>query len=132
MADIAEAIYSRLNGDATLTGKLNGGIYPYTPSVTPSRPYITYHLVSLSERPHAMNDDPPLVVDRYQVDVWADSYVKVVDVDNEVQRLLSRYRGTVAGVEIDSILQVDRRDLFEDEPELFRRSVDYEIAWKEA
>lgn len=131
MADIGEAIYARLNGDTTLKNKLNGGIYPYTPKVTPDRPYITYHLINLAERPYAMGSDPSLVVDRYQVDVWADRYKDVVDVDNEVQRLLSRWTGAAAGVDVDSTLQRDRRDLYEDEAELFRRSVDYEIAWYE-
>lgn len=131
MANIGEAIYARLNGDATLTGKLNGGIYPYTPKVTPARPYISYQLINQTERPHAMNKDPALVIDRYQVDVWADTYADMIAVTDEVQRLLSRWRGTAAGVTIDASYQDDRRDLFESDTELFRRSTDYSIAWME-
>ena len=131
MADIAEAIYARLNGDSTLTGLLNGGIHAYTPKTTPARPYITYHLISLAERPHAMGSDPALVVDRYQVDIWADSYPTTITVSNEVMRLLSRWVGSAAGVSVNATYQVDRRDLYEDEPELFRRSIDFELAWYE-
>lgn len=132
MADIGEAIYARLSGDATLTGLLNGGIYPYTPKTTPQRPYITYQLINLMERPHAMDDDPSLVIDRYQVDVWADSYSSVVAVASEVNRLLSRWRGVSAGVTIGGTLNTDRRDMYESDTELFRRSIDYQIAWHES
>ncbi len=132
MADIGEAIYARLTGDATLTGLLNGGIYPYTPKVTPSRPYISYQLINQSVRPHAMNKDPDLVVDRYQVDIWADTYSNMIAVADEVQRLLSRFRGTVGGVTINATYQDDRRDLYESETELFRRSTDYTFAWYES
>ena len=131
MSDIGEAIHSRLNGDATLTGLLGGGIYPYTPKVTPNRPYITYHLINLSERPHAMGSDPSLVVDRYQVDIWADTYADMIAVDDEVHRLLSRWRGTEAGVTVNATFHVARQDFFENDTEFFRRTSDYEIGWRE-
>jgi len=131
MADIATAIHARLSSDSTLSGLLNGGIYPYTPPQVPEKPYITYQLISMSERPHAMGNDPPLVVDRYQVDVWAMTYSDMIAVDNEVQRLLSRWSGSANGVTVQSVLHSDRRDLYEHETELFRRSNDFEIAWNE-
>ena len=131
MPDIGQAIYGRLSGDATLSGLLNGGIYPYTPKELPQRPYITYHLINQSERPHAMGSDPSLVVDRYQIDLWADTYADMIAIDDEVQRLLSRWRGSDSGVNVNAVYYTDRRDLYEDEPELFRRSVDYTVAWYE-
>jgi len=131
MADIATAIHSRLTNDTTLTGKLGGSVYPFKAPQGVDKPYITYQLVNLSERPHAMPSDPALVVDRYQVDIWGLSYSAVLDVDNEVQRLLSRWRGVANSVNVSSVLHVDRRDFFEDDTELYRRSNDYEIAWME-
>jgi len=131
MADIATAIHARLTGDAALTGKLGGSVYPFQAPQGVGKPYITYQLVNLSERPHAMPDDPALVVDRYQVDIWALSYSDLIDVDNEVMRLLSRWRGSANGVNVNSVLHEDRRDQFEDETELYRRSNDFQIAWYE-
>ena len=132
MADIATAIHARLSGDATLSGLLGGGIYPFTPTQATGRPYITYQLVSLSERPHAMGNDPALVLDRYQVDIWADTYASVIAVDKEVLRLLSRWTGAANGVTVQNVLHVSRRDEYEDDTELFRRSNDFELAWDEA
>lgn len=131
MADIGEAIYSRLNGDATVSGLVGTRIYPYTPEDPPARPYITYHLISMLPRPHAMGSDPALVMDRYQVDLWAETYSQLITLDDAVMAVLSRWRGTEAGVTVQDSLHVNRRDFFESETRYFRRSNDFEISWEE-
>lgn len=132
MADIGQAIYSRLSGDATVSGLVGTRIYPYTPRTPPTRPYITYQLISMVPRPHAMGSDPALVTDRYQVDIWADTYTSMITLDDAVMASLSRWRGTAAGVTVQASLHVNRIDLYEPDTELFRRSNDFEISWEEA
>ncbi len=132
MADVGQAIYSELANDATVSGLVSTRIYPYTPVDPKARPYVTYHLVSMVQRPHAMGSTPALVTDRYQVDVWADTYESMIALDDAVFAALSRWRGTVAGVTVEESLHVDRREIYEPETKLFRRSSDYEISWREA
>jgi hypothetical protein len=132
MADVGQAIYSRLSGNAAVSALAATRIKPYTPVDPLTRPYITYHLISMVQRPHAMGSTPALVTDRYQIDVWADSYASMVELDDAVYAALSRWRGSTAGVEIVDSLHVDRRELYEADTQLFRRSNDYEISWREA
>ena len=131
MPDIAEALFSRLSNDATVAALVGARIYPSTPIDPVTRPYITYHLISMSPRPHAMGSDPALVTDRYQVDLWADKYDKLILLDDAVMAVLSRWRGTEAGVTIQASFHIDRRDSYESDTKLRRRSLDFEISWEE-
>ena len=129
MADIGEAIYSRLTNDSTVSDLVSTRVYPYQPEQAPTHPYITYHMISLVERPHAMGSDPSLIVHRYQVDCWSDTYAGMVNLGEAVMAALNRWRGTEASVTVDATFHVDSRDLFEDEVRIYRRSFDFEIAW---
>jgi len=131
MADVGQAIYSRLSGNAPVAALVSTRIFPYTPIDPKTRPYITYHLVSMVQRPHAMGTTPGLVTDRYQVDLWADSYEAMIALDDAVYAALSRWRGTVATVTVEDSMHVDRREIYEPDTELFRRSNDYEVTWRE-
>ncbi len=131
MADIAEAIFSRLSTDATVAALVKKRIYPFTPVDPVQRPYVTYHLVSMGPRPHAMGADPAVVTDRYQVDLWADTYNKLITLNTAVMAVLSRWRGTEAGVTIQASFHVDRRDFYEKDTKYRRRSLDFEISWEE-
>jgi hypothetical protein len=132
MADITEAIYSRLTGDATVAALVVDRVFPFTPKDPVTRPYITYHLISMLPRPHAMGSDPAMVTDRYQLDLWADSYEDMIALDDAVMARLSRWRGTEAGVVVQSSFHVDRRDSYEPDTKYRRRSNDFEISWEES
>lgn len=131
MADIGEAIYSRLSTDAAVAALVKKRIYPHTPVDPVERPYITYHLVSMGPRSHAMGSDPSLVTDRYQVDLWTDSYSKLITLNTAVMAMLSRWRGTEASVVIQASFHIDRRDSYEPDTKYRRRSLDFEISWEE-
>jgi len=131
MADIAQALYTRLTNDTDVSNEVGSRVYPFTPPQGVTKPYITYQLINMSERPHAMGGDPQLVVDRYQLDIYGETYSDVITVDDAVMGALSRWTGSAAGVTVDSILHTDRRDTYEDDTELYRRSIDFEIAWRE-
>ena len=131
MPDIGQAIFSRLSTDSAVQALVNKRIYPITPVDAVKRPYISYHLISMSPRPHAMGSDPPVVTDRYQVDLWSDTYSKLIALDNAVMAVLSRWRGTEAGVTIQASFHVGRREFYENATEYHRRSLDFEISWEE-
>lgn len=130
--DIGEAIYSRLSTDATVAALVGTRIFPYTPKEPAARPYITYHLISMMPRPHAMGADPAVVTDRYQVDLWTDTYTGLIALDDAVMAVLSRWRGTEAGVTVQASFHRDRRDRYEPDTEYFRRSLDFEFNWEES
>jgi len=131
MADVAQALYSILSGDSDVSSLVSSRIYPHQLPQAPTYPAITYKLVSLGERPHAMGSDPSVVQDRYQVDAWAESYSAMVDLDDKIMSALSRYSGTAAGVTIQGIFHVNRVDLFEDDVRVYHRAIDFEIWWEE-
>lgn len=131
MADIGQAIFSRLSNDSTVSALVSKRIYPITPVDAVKRPYITYHLISMLPRPHAMGSDPAVVTDRYQVDLWADKYSELITLDNAVMAALSRWRGTQAGVTIQASFHVGRREFYESATKYHRRSLDFEISWEE-
>lgn len=132
MSDIGEALFSRLDNDADVSGVVSSRIYPSQLPQGPAYPAVTYTLVTMVEQPHGGGTDPNIVIDLYQVDCWAESYSAMIDLADKVKASLSRWRGTEATVEIVSSFHVGRRDLFEDEPRVYRRGLEFEIAWRES
>lgn len=132
MADVEDAIYSRLTNDATVSGLVSSRVYPFaTVPQSPTYPYVTYQLINLVERSRSMTADDGLRKDRYQIDVWSESYSEMVSLSNAVNDSLNRWSGTEASVTVQGSYHEDSRDLHEDELRIYRRSLDYEIAWNE-
>ena len=129
---VGKAIYSRLTNDATVSGLVSARVYPFAAvPQSPTYPYVTYQQINLVERSRSMTGDDGLRKDRVQVDVWADSYSGMAALANAVNDALNRWSGTEAGVTIQGSYHEDARDLHEDDLQIYRRSLDYEIAWNE-
>ena len=131
MADIGEAIYSRLVADATVFGLVGTRVLPSTPIDSVQRPYITYHLVSMFPRPRAMGSDPAVVTDIYQFDLWADKSEDGTKLDDAVMAALSGWHGTEAGVTVQVSFHRNRGISYESDTKCHRRSIEYEISWEE-
>lgn len=90
---------------------------------------MTYFKVS-GARIHSLSGPSGLAHPRFQFDIYsdgADGYKKCKDVAKQLRKALDGFRGVVDGINIQSCLLVNEEDPYEEEPELYRVSMDFMI-----
>lgn len=129
MANILEALYSRLSGQSAVTDLIGTRLYPVPAPQNASLPFATFQRVSTTRGREVANGPNGLVRTRVQFDVYdtvetGGGRASVLAVANAVRGALDGFRGTVAGVEIKQIIVEDDRDLYDDASGLARANFD--------
>ena len=126
IAEIEEAVYSALTGNATLTGLISTHIYPLVLPQEVALPAVTFFRVSNIHN-HGMGGDIDLMETRLQVSILADSVLRMRTVTDAVRGVLSRWKGTYGGVIVQDSLLDNEMDDFEPETEIYQCIQDYRI-----
>jgi hypothetical protein len=126
IAQIDEAIYSALTGNATLTGLVSTRIYPLVLPQECDLPAVTFFRVSNLHN-HGMGGDVTLMETRLQISSLADSVSMMRTVSDAVRGVLSRWRGTYESVVVQDSLLDSEMDDFEPETEVYQCIQDYII-----
>ena len=129
------ALYSILSTTGAVTQLVGDRIYPVQVDQGASLPAISYQQISgprFYEVSHAMG----WVESRYQVNVWAATYLDAVDLSTAVMTAVSGYSGTVASLDIDHIFVTDEGDLSNlfaenSELEIHGKRIDIQIVFRE-
>jgi len=123
----AKVIYQLLSSDSKLKDLIGDKVFPQRiPQKTPF-PAVVYFLVSNhpSETKQAASDLDTLT---YQISVYATSYQNVIEIAEEVRRVLDRYRNDSEN--IDHIIFLRENDLFDEEAEVYHKALDFKIRHK--
>ena len=126
---IGEAIYSILQADTTIKEYVDNKIFPMMAPDARALEYITYTIISDVRN---KNKDREVTVDaiRIQIDCFAKTYERVVQISDAVSDVLSYYSGTVEGIDIDIITFEDENDLSDIENKTYRKEQDFIIRVK--
>jgi hypothetical protein len=119
---IYKVIRGRLSGATSASSR----VYPLILPQQATLPAVTYSTIS-DITTHAFNQDATIKVARVQVDCWALTYLESQTLANEVATLLSRYIGTVSGVNVQDITLQSQQDIYESDTAHYRASQDYMI-----
>lgn len=92
--ELSKAIYSRLTGYTTLTGRVGTRIAPLEARSGWKLPYITYQIIS-DPPTHAMIQDATIYNPLVQIDIWAETYSNVKSIAKQVETRLKDYGGTI-------------------------------------
>jgi hypothetical protein len=98
---LAQDVYARLTGHAGLATLVGDRIYPEHLPQNPTCPAVTYFQVG-GPRDHSLAGSSGLAVTRWQVDVWAPTYIEAKAVAEEVRLALDSYRTTTMRVFLDN------------------------------
>lgn len=93
---------------------------------------ISYQRVS-AERRHDITDGPiGWAFSRFQFDCWSGSYSGARDLAEALRQALDGYSGDLSdGTHVGGIYIEGERDLFEEDTEIYRVSMDFLIPYKE-
>jgi hypothetical protein len=127
MAELADAIYSRLTGFAGLSALVVSRVYPVNLPQNPAVPAVTYQKIG-GESEQGMAADHGMTHPLVQFDCFAATYSAAWAVARQVRNALERWSGSEAGVTIlDTLIEREGQDIYEDDVKLFRVSMDYTI-----
>lgn len=124
---IAAAFYAHVSADSGISG-LTNSIYPHVIPPDAAIPAITYS-VSDDRRGPTLNGASSLKVALFNVDCWSTLYSEAHALSDAVESSLAGYAGLMGAVEVDHV-RLDRKfDLFENETELYRVSLQFIVAY---
>ena len=129
---IETGLYSRLTTDTDVSGVISTRAYPLRLPQGYTLPALSYQRIS-TDRVHELDGVTGRAVARFQVDCWAETYQAVRDLANKVRLALDGHSGTLGSeTGIGNIHLVSDRDLFEEDVEIYRATLDFQIQYTEA
>lgn len=132
--NLNEALYVRLAGTVALTALTGTRIYKGSAPDGADMPRLTYF--SFNEDPkHAMSGDLGTNEECIQIDVWAETYSSMIDVDIQVKAALRDYNGTITtgadSLIIKWIFFDDAREFVDDDPKkrikIYRKCLEFTV-----
>lgn len=129
MTTIAEALRTYIISDVTVGALVSTRMYPNKLPQNPTMPAITYQYIggdSVMSHDGASGLGNPIM----QIDCWGSTYSEMDALFEAVRKRINGAKGTLSGVQTQGIFLARRRDLYEYETKLHRRSSDWSV-WSE-
>jgi hypothetical protein len=118
---IDDALFSLLSNSAAISVLLIGKITPIVVPQNSLYPCITYS-TNLDQEDRTFDGQGTFGRVSVEVDAWADDYDGAIVLAKAISDTLKNYRGTVSGVDIDSIYIDSVITVYEAEAEKYRRT----------
>lgn len=131
MADIYQAIKTRLEAASGLTAFVGTRIYPHVLPQNPTMPAVVYELIS-NEREERHRGQTGDARPRVQVTTWANTALGAANAANEVRLAVMAMDGTVASVDVHGVWNAGESRGFEPDTGRHFAAMDFFIAYKEA
>lgn len=129
MTTIAEGLRTLVLADATVAGLIGTRMFPVILPQNPTLPAITYQY--LSGRSVVSNDGASgLAESTFQIDCWGATYASTDELYEAVRDRLIAYKGDAGGVDVQGIFLVRKRDLYDYDARVYRRTADWSV-WHE-
>jgi hypothetical protein len=134
MTTIAEGLRVFLLADATVAGLVGTRVFPVIlpqAAVLQQGPAITYQYVG-GASDISTDGATGLTNPTFQIDCWAMTYSAMDGLFEAVRKRLNGHRGTMGTVAVYGVFLVRKRDLYDNEAKIHRRTADWSIWNKEA
>ena len=105
-----KALHNILSTTGGVTQIVGDDIYPVQIPQGTGLPAIAYQQIS-GPRLYQLDAAMGWVESRYQITMWADTYLGACDLSTAVRAAVSGYSGTVASLDIDHIFVTDEGDM---------------------
>lgn len=126
---IQQSFYTFLTGNATIAA-LCSSVYPqWLPLQHQGFPAISYTMDSDEQQPLLDGSVSSLKEALISVDVWSKSYLEAIQVAEAVSGELVGFTGTFGTNTVDQIRRERKIDQYENDPELFRVSMQFFVAY---
>lgn len=127
MPTLREALYTRLAAASVASGR----IYYIKRPDNSLFPCVTYQGMSTqTDRLLDRQEEQKVTREFIIFDAWARNETDLQTVSSAILTSLENFAGTISGLEIFRILLDNENDSYDDVPEIFRRSIMFEIWYR--
>lgn len=119
MAQLEPSIFSALTADATVSGLVGTRVYPLVLPQKAGLPAVSYLRVS-GRQEMSLSGLSGLEAPRIQIDCWATTYAGA-------KALAAAVRAAMLSATAFKVGSVSDRDLYEDDTNVFRVSIDFSV-----
>lgn len=129
MSTISTSLYAYLAAQSTVTDIVSTRIYPVTLPQNPTLPCITYMVVTTPVIHTMEGRSAPKTI--FQLDCWAETALGAHTLADAVETVLDNYSGTMNSADVVSgSLLINRQDIYEEDVENYRVSLDFSLIHK--
>lgn len=126
MALLEAELTTAILADGGISALIDTRLYPAILPQNPTYPALTYFLVSNGRQ--ATYTGAGLKHPRYQFDAFAETYGAAAELIDAVKQFMPTTSATWGSTLVSCATQEDERDLpWEDDPEIYRRMIDYKL-----
>lgn len=122
---IEESLRTKILADSDVTDDIGQRLYILKLPQNPTYPTVTYFKVS-----NARHHDLDVAMPRYQIDVWAESYITARQVADNIRKALQRESGNWSGISVIQAVYEGETDLYEEDTELYHIAQDFKIIYR--
>ncbi|RLA58684.1 MAG: hypothetical protein DRQ89_15090 [Epsilonproteobacteria bacterium] len=119
---IEHFIFALLDADVPLTALIDSRIYPVQVPQNGTFPCAIYS-VDEDEAEKSYDGQGTFQRVNFEIDAWADEHADAISTGAAVQTAMKNYRGTLAGVQVDTIYIESVITVYEDAIEKYRQTV---------
>lgn len=131
MTTIVEGLRTFMLADATIAGLVGTRVYPNILPQSPTVPAISYQFISGTD--DVTTDGPSgLANPTIQIDCWATTYAAMDGLFQAVRKRINGYSGLAGTIAVHGVFLVRKRDLYDNDTKLHRRTADWSIWHEEA
>lgn len=121
-------LYTFLSAQASITALVSTRIYPVKLPQGVTFPCLSYQLIS-EPRDYTL-DKVSVPNATVQFDCWGKTYLEANQLGDALVNVLDAYTGVVGSLTFLGCIQRARRDIYENETNEFRASIDYSFMYK--
>lgn len=129
MSYIDESLREILRLDAGVSAIVGSAIHMMRLPQGTKAPCISYSRVNTNPI-NALNTAARAEISTYQFDAWGKTQLQARDLAHKIKLALDAYVGTVLGVAIGGIMLANEVDLYEEDTEFFRVSLDFTVMYR--
>ncbi len=128
---IEKALVAYLIADSGLKSLIDKRLYAFHAQTQVQFPFITYQRVSTAKVLTHDLGETTLTSVRIQFDIYSKTYANALAITDALREALQGYRGTMSGVDVQSVLPALEQHVDEPDMDYYRVTVDYLISHTE-
>lgn len=129
MAEAESAIKSRLETQVSNLASATS-LWAVLAPPTASKPFLTYEVITESPT-NVMGAETTPTDCLFQVSIFANTFLEIINVTNDVRTALTRYSGTTNSVVVQDIFFEQRNDFYSEEDQTYQRVLDFRMFYEE-
>lgn len=126
----AESAIKALIETATSNLASSTSVYAVLAPQGSTKPYVTFEVLNETVT-NVMGTETTPTEALFQINVFADTFLEIVNITNDMRTAFNRYSGTINSVVVQDIFFENRNDFYDEQDRDYQRTLDFRMFFEE-